>query len=79
MIAFALGVSTIILGLGYSARAALNRHKALLRAVAEQAKPVLGWVFLAVGLMILTGLHRRIEGWLLDVLPFSLTDFSVSI
>ena len=79
MTAFALGVSTIILGLGYSARAALNRHKALLRAVAEQAKPVLGWVFLAVGLMILTGLHRRIEGWLLDVLPFSLTDFSVSI
>jgi cytochrome c-type biogenesis protein len=79
MAAFAAGVSTIILALGYGARAALQRRRTLMRRVAQVSKPVMGAVFLAVGLMILTGLHHRLEAWAVDALPYWLTDFSVSI
>ena len=79
MISFALGVSSIILALGYGARSALMRRKALMQVVAERARPVLGVVFVAVGLMILFRVHHMIEAWALDVLPYWLTDFSVSL
>lgn len=79
MLAFAAGVSTIILALGYGARAALTRRKALLRRVAEVSKPVMGVVFVLVGLMIFFQLHYVIEAWLLDVLPIWLQDLSVSV
>ncbi|MDQ2089877.1 cytochrome c biogenesis CcdA family protein [Marimonas arenosa] len=79
MVSFALGVSSVILGLGYGARSALLRRKALIQVVAEHARPVLGMVFLAVGVMILFRLHHMIEAWALGVLPYWLTDFSVSL
>ena len=79
MISFAAGVATIILALGYGARSALQRRQALMRRIAQQARPVLGVVFVAVGLMILFRLHHMIEAWALDVLPYWLTDFSVSL
>jgi cytochrome c biogenesis protein CcdA len=40
MLAFALGVSTLILTLAYGAQAAIRRRQASLRAIAERAKPV---------------------------------------
>ncbi len=79
MMAFAAGVSSVILALGYGARAALQRRRALMRTIAERAKPVMGVVFLGVGLMILMGWHHVVEGWLVGVLPYWLQDFSVSI
>lgn len=79
MAAFALGVSSVILALGYGARAAIRRHQGGLRALAERAKPITGLVFLTVGVVLLTGLHHRAEAWLISVLPPWLQDFSVSI
>jgi cytochrome c biogenesis protein CcdA len=79
MVAFAAGISTIILGLGYGARAALARRKALLRRVAEVSKPMMGVAFVVVGLMIFFRLHYAIEEWLLDVMPIWLQDLSVSV
>jgi cytochrome c biogenesis protein CcdA len=79
MTGFAAGVSTVILALGYGARAALQRRRALMQRIAEKSKPLMGGIFLAVGLMILFGVHHMIEGWLLTVLPYWLQDFSVSI
>lgn len=79
MVAFALGVSTLILGLGYGARAALARRRDALRRLAEVSKPVMGVVFVAVGLMILFRIHHLIEAWALDHLPAWLIDLSVSI
>ncbi len=79
MVAFALGVSTIILALAYGARSALQKRQALMRRIVEKARSILGVVFVAVGLMILFRLHHVIEAWALDVLPYWLTDFSVSL
>lgn len=79
MVFFALGVSTIILALGYGARGALQRNQALMRKIAITARPIMGIVFLAVGAALLFRLHHIAEGWLLDIMPLWLIDLSVSL
>lgn len=79
MTAFALGVSTLILGLAYGAKSAIRRRQTGLRAVADRAKPVMGATFVAVGLALWFGLHHVIEAWMIQNLPTWLIDFSVSI
>ncbi|WP_127113543.1 cytochrome c biogenesis CcdA family protein [Shimia sediminis] len=79
MVFFALGVSTIILALGYGARSALMKRQALMRRIAVAARPVMGIVFVAVGLMLLLNVHHMLEAWLLSVLPAWLIDLSVSV
>lgn len=79
MMAFAAGVSTIILALGYGARRALMRNRAAMQRIAELAKPLMGAVFLAVGLALYFGLHHKAQAALLNVLPIWLQDLSISI
>ncbi len=76
---FALGVSTLILGLGYGARSALQRRQAMMRAIAEKARPLMGGVFVVVGLALLFRIHHIIDAWLIQTLPAWLVDLSVSI
>ncbi len=77
MAAFAAGVSSVILALGYGARAVLKQRQALMRAIATRAKPVMGAVFLLVGLMLLFNVHHVIQTWLIRVLPYWLQDLSI--
>jgi cytochrome c-type biogenesis protein len=79
MVAFALGVSTLILALAYGAKSAIRRRQSLLRTLADRAKPVMGVTFVVVGLALWFGLNQVIEGWLVENLPAWLIDFSVSI
>ena len=78
MMAFAAGVATMILGLGYGARALLTRHQATMRRIAEVSRPALGVIFVATGLAILFRLHHLAEIWALKTLPPWLLDLSVS-
>ncbi len=73
MAAFALGVMTLILALAYGLKATA------LRRFADLSKPILGAVFLAVGLAILFRLHHMIETWAVQNLPIWLLDLSVAI
>ena len=79
MNAFALGVSTLILGLGLGAREAIRHRAQALRSLASRAKPILGATFITVGLMLLFGINHIIEAWAIEVLPIWLQDLSVSI
>jgi cytochrome c biogenesis protein CcdA len=79
MAAFALGISSVILALAYGAREVIARRQKTLRRLTGKAKPILGITFLCVGLGIIFGLDHWLEGWLLDVLPVWLQDFSVAI
>jgi cytochrome c-type biogenesis protein len=78
MTAFAAGVASVILALGYGARAAILRRRDLMRTLSDRAKPVMGVMFLAVGLAILFQWHHAAEAWLIDHLPAWLVDLSVS-
>ncbi|WP_438990355.1 cytochrome c biogenesis CcdA family protein [Lentibacter sp.] len=79
MIFFALGVSTLIIGLGYGTRAWLMRNRARMQKIAVAARPVMGGVFVVVGLALFFNLHHAVEAWALDVMPAWLVDLSVSI
>jgi cytochrome c-type biogenesis protein len=79
MVAFAMGVSTLILGLAYGAKSAVRRRQGMLRTLAGRAKPVMGVAFIAVGLALWFGLNHVIDTWLIENLPAWLIDFSVSI
>ena len=77
MTAFALGVSSIILGLAYGARGAMGRNAARLRQIAQASRPILGAAFLLVGLGLLLQWNHAAEIWLLDRMPAWLIDLSV--
>ena len=79
MLFFAMGVSTLIVGLGLGARQALRRRTQALRGLAERSKPILGATFIAVGLMLLFQINHLIEAWALWVLPIWLQDLSVAL
>ncbi len=79
MASFALGVSSVILALGYGTREAIRARQSWLQPLAERSKPIMGWVLVAVGVAILLRLHHWAEAWLLQVLPFWLQDLSVAL
>ena len=79
MVAFAMGVSTLILGLGFGAQEAIRPRAQALRGLAERSKPIIGATFLAIGALLFFEVHHLIEGWLLNVMPIWLQDLSVSI
>ncbi len=79
MVAFAAGVSTVVLGLAYGLRAALSRNRAAMMALASRARPILGATFALVGLAILFRLHHLAEAWAIENLPAWLIDLSVSL
>lgn len=77
MIAFAAGVSTLIIGIGYGARELLTRHRTLAQRVARVARPVMGVLFILVGLAVLFRLHHLAEAWAVQTLPPWLVNLSV--
>lgn len=79
MTAFALGTSTIILLLAYGTREAIAARQASFRKIAANSKWIMATALIAVGLAILFGLHQRLEGWVMSLLPIWLQDLSVSL
>ncbi|EAQ01117.1 DsbD [Pseudooceanicola batsensis HTCC2597] len=79
MAAFAAGVSTLIIGIGYGARSLLLRNQGTVRRIAAAARPLLGAVFLVTGLFLFFRWHHVVEAWAIRVLPAWLIDLSVSL
>ena len=79
MLAFGVGVSTVLVALAYGSRQAVSARRERLAAWMPWAKPLMGAVLLVVGVAILFHVDRMIEGWLLDRMPVWLQDLSVSV
>lgn len=79
MVAFAIGIGTVIIALGYGARAALQKRMGTLRRFANSSRPFLGAIFFLVGLAIYMRWHLVAEIWLLDRMPYWLQDLSVAL
>lgn len=77
MVGFAAGISTIIIALGYGAQSAIRARRDRLRVLAERSRPLMGLIFVAVGIALLFHLQRYAEIWLLDHMPIWLQDLSV--
>jgi cytochrome c-type biogenesis protein len=77
MLAFSLGISTIILALAFGTREAIRARQQSLRRLAERSKPIMGTAFVVVGAMIFFKLNQRLEGAILNAMPVWLQDLSV--
>jgi cytochrome c-type biogenesis protein len=69
MFLFGVGASIPLLGIAYGSRSIFKTNQSSLMAFGQKAKPILGVVFSAVGVLILTGIDKKIEVAVLQVLP----------
>jgi cytochrome c-type biogenesis protein len=69
MTVFGLGAAVPLLALAYGSRQAVLGRREGLKRLAAWAKPVLGLVLVAVGLLVLTGLDKIMETRLTDAMP----------
>ena len=79
MLAFGVGVSTVLIGLAYGSREVLNARRERLAGWMRWAKPVMGAALLVVGTAIFFHVDRMIESRLLDLMPDWLLALSVSV
>ncbi|MGF1456551.1 MAG: cytochrome c biogenesis CcdA family protein [Alphaproteobacteria bacterium] len=76
---FGLGTATAFCLFAYGSRRALGQRKQAWASVAKWSKPVLGGSLLLVGIMILTGLDKRLESAALSVMPEWLLNLTTSL
>lgn len=73
MFAFGLGAALPLLAIGTMSREAQARWRGRLLAMGSGGKKVMGALLAGVGVLILSGLDKRIEAFLVDVSPTWLT------
>ncbi len=73
---FALGVGISIVLFALASRKALGWNAKRLQSLSRYAKPIFGVVLLAVGALVLTGLDKAIEAWILEIMPEWLVHFT---
>ncbi len=76
MVAFGLGISTVLLVIAFAARGALARWRGRMMVAGGRGKAVLGVLLLLVGIFILTGFDRQVEAFALDHFPDWMTEWS---
>jgi cytochrome c biogenesis protein CcdA len=69
MLAFALGIATVLVAIAFAGRGLLSRWRGRLLSTGSGGKRVLGLVLAAVGLFIVTGLDRGAERAILAASP----------
>jgi cytochrome c biogenesis protein CcdA len=77
LIAFGIGAAIPLIALGLLSRAVLTRWRDRLMSFSRVGRYVLGAVLLIAGLMILTGLDRKIETYWAEFGPAGLNDLTV--
>lgn len=79
MVAFGLGISTVLLVIAFAARGALARWRGRMLKAGGRGKAVLGALLLLIGIFILTGFDRKVEAFALDHLPDQVTEWSTAL
>ncbi len=76
---FGAGIATVLLFIAFATRNVLARRRGALLAGGQRGKRILGAILLIVGLVILTGLDRIVEGVLVRLSPDWLIDWSTRL
>ena len=76
MLAFGIGAALPLMLLGFISREAMQRWRGRLLEAGKGGKTLLGALLLAIGLLIETGLDKRLEAALVDASPEWLTNLT---
>src|SRR5262249_29401695 len=76
MLIFGIGAALPLLLLGTLSRAAMQRWRSRLMEAGKGGKMLLGGLLVAVGLLIVTGLDKRLEARTVDASPAWLTQLT---
>ena len=76
MVAFAVGAALPLLLLGLVSRDVMLRWKERLLRAGQGGKAILGVLLVAIGFLILTGLDRELEAFLVNISPMWLTQLT---
>ena len=76
MLAFGIGAAAPLAAIGLASRQAMARWRRALVTGGKRAKAALGVLLVALGLLIVSGLDRRVETALVDASPQWLTDLT---
>jgi cytochrome c-type biogenesis protein len=76
MFAFGIGAALPLLAIGMMSREALMRWRSRLLAAGSGGKALMGVVLVAIGVLIVTGLDKRIETVLVEASPAWLTELT---
>ena len=69
MALFGIGASVPVLAIGYGAQALMTRNRGQFLKFGAMATSAMGFVLVAVGTFVLTGLDKKVETLLLNHLP----------
>jgi cytochrome c-type biogenesis protein len=75
MFSFGVGTAAALLAAGFATAGILNRARPGLLAAARRGKRILGWLLLALAMLVLSGLDKALEAWALGWLPQWSTGF----
>ena len=73
MLIFGIGAAAPLVLLGSLSRASLTKMRGRLLNAGKTGKQGLGMVFLGLGILIVTGIDKSLEAWVLDRMPDWLT------
>lgn len=79
MLAFGVGAGLPLVLLGLISAATLSRLHARLLSAGRLGKALMGAAFVLVAIMIISGLDKRLEAWLVDISPAWLTELTTSV
>lgn len=79
MVAFGMGAALPLLLIGLLSREALSRSRHRLLTIGQAGKSLMGGLLILTGLLVVSGIDKAIEIWLLDTLPEWLIDFTTRI
>ncbi|GLS45821.1 cytochrome c biogenesis CcdA family protein [Methylobacterium brachythecii] len=79
MLAFGIGAAVPLALLGLASREALLRWRGNLASTSKIVKAAMGAVLVALGLLVLTGVDKRIEAWAVETAPDWLTALTTRV
>ena len=78
MLAFGVGAALPLLGLGWLSRETMVRWRGTLLSVGHGLKSALGFFFVIIGVLIISGVDKKLEAFLVDASPTWLTNLTTS-
>jgi cytochrome c-type biogenesis protein len=79
MLVFGIGAVVPVLALAYGSRRALLGHRLGVARIVGAGKAILGALLLLVGVLVMTGVDKVVEAWMVEHMPDWLIDLTTAI